>query len=208
MGDSGVLARLSSNRVETLLRDGTPVVCRPIGREDRQLIRQGFDSLSEESRTRRFLVPTSSLTEHELDYLTQLDYWDHCAWGAVRADGHEEGMGVARYIRLSAQPTVAEAAVTVLDEYQHRGLGTFLLGLLTAAALTAGIVTFRAYVLEENVPMRNLLEGLGARSEFDSPGVLSVDIPLEPELMPDTPVARALKAAAARVFPDPGRFSP
>jgi hypothetical protein len=75
--------------------------------------------------------------------------------------------------------------------------------LLTAAARTAGITTFRAYVLEENVPMRKLLEGLGARAEFDSPGILRMDIPLQPELMPDTPISRALQAAASLVMPTP-----
>ncbi|HEV8421209.1 MAG TPA: GNAT family N-acetyltransferase [Actinomycetota bacterium] len=203
----GVLARLSVDRVEGRLRDGTPFLVRPIGPTDRNLIRQGFQDLSEESRRRRFLVPTSTLTEDDLDYLTRLDYWDHFAWGAVRSDRPTEGMGVARYIRLRNEPAVAEAAVTVVDEYQRRGLGTYLLGLLTAAALTAGISTFRAYVLEENVPMRKLLEGLGARAEFDSPGILCMDIPLEPELMPDTPIAWSLKAAAAMVFPEASRFT-
>lgn len=202
----GVLARLSTDSVETRLRDGTSALVRPIGPADRNLIRQGFHSLSEESRLRRFLVPTSVLTESELDHLTHLDYWDHFAWGAVRADHPTEAMGVARYIRLQGEPEVAEAAVTVVDAYQRRGLGTFLLGLLTAAALTAGILTFRAYVLEENAPMRKLLEELGAREKFDSPGLLCIDIPLEPELMPDTPVARALTAAASRVAPESHRF--
>ncbi len=202
----GVLARLSTDRVETGLRDGTPVLVRPIGPSDRALIQQGFHSLSEESRLRRFLVPTSMLTEPELDYLTHLDYWDHFAWGAVRADRPTEGMGVARYIRLQGEPGVAEAAVTVVDVYQRRGLGTFLLGLLTAAALTAGIFIFRAYVLEQNLPMRTLLEGLGARAEFDSPGIVCMDIPLAPELMPDTPTVRALREAASRVAPESHRF--
>jgi len=146
------------------------------------------------------------LTEPELDYLTHLDYWDHFAWGAVRADRPTEGMGVARYIRLQSEPGVAEAAVTVVDVYQRRGLGTFLLGLLTAAALTAGIFIFRAYVLEQNLPMRTLLEGLGARAEFDSPGIVCMDIPLAPELMPDTPTVRALREAASRVAPESHRF--
>jgi RimJ/RimL family protein N-acetyltransferase len=204
----GVLTRLSTDRVETRLSDGTPVLIRPVGPGDRDLIREGFQNLSEQSRVRRFLVPTSVLTEQDLDHLTQLDYWNHFAWGAVRADRPTEGMGVARYIRLRTEPVVAEAAVTVLDGYQRRGLGTFLLGLLTAAAFTAGISTFRAYVLEENVPMRKLLEGLGARAEFDSPGLLCMDIPLEPELMPETPIARVIRAAASWVFPEAERFGP
>lgn len=197
----GVLARLSTDRVEARLRDGAPVLVRPIGPADRQLIKEGFLSLSEESRLRRFLVPTSILTEQELDRLTHLDYWDHFAWGALRSDPPREGIGVARYVRLPGEPRVAEAAVTVLDDYQRRGLGTLLLGLLSAAALTAGIVAFRAFVSEENVPMRTLLAGLGTRTEFDSPGLLCIEIPLQRELMPDTPIAHAVMAVAASVLP-------
>lgn len=199
----GVLARLSVDRLETSLRDGTPVVIRPIVPADRELLRTGFQRLSEESRLRRFLAPISKLTEGQLDYLTNVDYWDHFAWVAIRADDPRSGLGVARYVRLPAEPTVGEAAVTVLDEYQRRGLGTLLLGLLAAAARTAGIERFRAYVLEENAPMRGLLAGLGAQSAFDSPGVVRVDIPLDPDLMPDTPVAQAVRATAAMVMPAP-----
>lgn len=201
----GVLGRLSVDRVETPLRDGTPALIRPIVPADRDLIRKGFQRLSEESRLRRFLAPISKLTEAQLDYLTNVDYWDHFAWVAVRADRTEVGLGVARYVRLPTEPTVAEAAVTVLDEYQRRGLGTLLLGLLAAAARTAGIDTFRAYVLEENAPMRRLLAALGAQSAFDSPGVVRIDVPLDPDLMPDSPVARSVRATAAMVIPAPNQ---
>ncbi|MGH2556204.1 MAG: GNAT family N-acetyltransferase [Actinomycetota bacterium] len=197
----GVLARLSVDRVEMQLRDGTPVTVRPILPADRELIRTGFQRLSEESRLRRFLAPISKLSEGQLDYLTNVDYWDHFAWVGVRTDDPDVGMGVARYVRLPSEPSVAESAVTILDEYQRRGLGTLLLGLLAAAARTAGIESFRAYVLEENAPMRGLLAGLGARASFDSPGVVRVDIPLDPDQMPDSPVARAVKAMAAKVMP-------
>jgi hypothetical protein len=72
----------------------------------------------------------------------------------------------------------------------------------SAAALAAGISTFRAYVLEENVPMRRLLEGLGATAEFDSPGLLCMDLSLRPGSMPDTPMARTVRAAATTVYPE------
>jgi GNAT superfamily N-acetyltransferase len=110
-------------------------------------------------------------------------------------------MGVARYVRLPAEPAVAEAAVTVVDEYQRRGLGTLLLGLLAATARAADITAFRSYVLEDNAPIRRLLAGLGARDSFDSPGVVRVDTPLDPDLMPDSPVSRVVRDMASRLMP-------
>jgi GNAT superfamily N-acetyltransferase len=204
----GIGHPLRLEQYRTALPDGTPVLVRPIRPDDKGLLRQGFDRLSPASRYRRFLAPIDELSDAELRYLTEIDYVDHFAWAAVRADRPGEGMGVARYIRLKDEPEVAEAAVTVIDEYQGKGLGTLLLALLGAAAVTAGIMTFRAYVLVGNVPMRDLLESLGARTEFDSPGVVRFDVPLDPELLPESPAGKVLRAVARHVvgpiaFPGP-----
>jgi GNAT superfamily N-acetyltransferase len=187
--------------IETQLRDGTPVLVRPIRPGDKALLRKGFEHLSEESRFHRFLAPISELGEGMLAYLTEIDYVDHFAWVAVLADDPEEGIGVARYVRLQDDPQIAEAAVTVIDEYQGRGLGSTLLGLLAAQALESGITAFRAYVLEDNAPMRELLEGLGAQAHHDSPGVLVFDAPLELERPHESPPLRVLRAVARRILP-------
>jgi RimJ/RimL family protein N-acetyltransferase len=205
----GIAHPLRLEQYRTILRDGTPVLVRPVRPNDKELLRQGFDRLSPASRYRRFLAPVDELSEAELRYLTEIDYVDHFAWAAVRADRPGEGIGVARYIRLKEEPEVAEAAVTVIDEYQGKGLGTLLLALLGAAAVAAGIRTFRAYVLEGNVPMRDLLETLGARTEFDSPGVVRFDVPLDPGILPESPAGNVLRAVAQHVvgpiaFPNPG----
>jgi GNAT superfamily N-acetyltransferase len=183
----------------TVLRDGTSVVARPLRRDDRETIRNGFDRLSPESRYFRFMSPVSTLTEQQLDYLCDIDFVDHVAWLALREDDPEVGLGVARYVRVKDEPGVAEAAVVVIDEYHGRGIGTLLLALLAAVARSAGISAFRAYVLRDNARMRTLLEQLGARTETDSPGVLRMDVALDPDGLPDSPAAKILKAAAARL---------
>jgi GNAT superfamily N-acetyltransferase len=187
---------LRFDRFESRLRDGTPVVVRPVESTDKQLLLAGFERLSPESRYARFMAPVVELSEEQLRYLTEIDYVDHFAWAALRADRPGEGIGVARYVRLADEPDVAEAAITVLDQYQGQGLGTLLLALLAVAARAAGIRWFRAFVLEENAPMRVLLEALGAEASHDSPGVLRMDVPLDPQLLPDSPAARVLKAVA------------
>ena len=96
------------------------MLIRPIRPDDKDLLRRGMERLSEESRFRRFMRPVSELTDEQLAYFTEIDYRDHFAWAAVRADRLDEGLGVARYVRLEGEPTVAEAAVTVADEYQAR----------------------------------------------------------------------------------------
>jgi hypothetical protein len=146
------------------------------------------------------MTPVSSLSEAQLDYLTKLDFADHVAWLAIRADRPEEGLGVARYVRTKEDPAIAEAAVTVIDDYQGGGLGTLLLALLATVARAAGVMTFRAFVIQHNARMRNLLEQLGARTTLDSPGVLRMDVDLDPDHLPDSPPAGVLRAAAQRVL--------
>jgi GNAT superfamily N-acetyltransferase len=182
------------------------VLIRPIRPEDKGLLVDGFSRLSEESRVRRFLAPVAELSDAMLAYLTEVDGVDHFAWIAVHADRPDLGLGVARYVRLKDEPAVAEAAITIVDEYQARGLGTVLVGLLAARARDNGISSFRAYVLEENAPMLDLLQDLGATAHHDSPGVLAMDVPLDPGQVPDSTAGRILRAVAARLLPARSRM--
>src|SRR6266550_461675 len=130
---------LAIEEIRTRLRDGTLVVVRPIRSDDKPLLLDGFRRLSDESRLRRFMAPMRELSDEQLRYLTEIDYVDHFAWVALLADRPTFGIGVGRYIRLDAEPGVAEVAITVVDEYQGRGLGTLLLGILAGTARIAGI---------------------------------------------------------------------
>ena len=202
MVTSGGPEALRFDEIHSALRDGTAVVLRPIRPDDKGRLAQGLARLSETSRALRFMAPVSELTDDQLAYLTEIDYYDHFAWVAVLGTRPDYGIGVARYVRLADDPQVAEAAVTVADEYQGKGLGTLLVGVLAATARMAGIERFRAYVLVGNEAMLALLgdlDQLGVESTYDSPGVLRVDVPLVPDLIADSPIARALELATAEV---------
>jgi GNAT superfamily N-acetyltransferase len=205
-GGDTVPGVVPDQEVRATLRDGTPVLIRPIRPDDKQMLREGFDRLSEESRLRRFLAPVSELTDPMLAHLTEIDYVDHFAWLARHADDPLLGLGVARYVRLKDDPSIAEAAITVIDEYHGRGLGTILLGLLGARAREVGITAFRAYVLEDNAPMRALLEELGTEAHHESPGVMVMDTPLDPDRLPDSVAARVFRAVARKILPAKSRL--
>jgi GNAT superfamily N-acetyltransferase len=184
---------------EAELLDGTRVRIRPIVPEDKERMVAAFERLSPESRYRRFLSPIEELTPDLLRTLTEIDYVDHFAWAALLAEEPgEPGIGVARYVRLPEEPDVAEAAVTVVDEYQGRGLGTLLIQALGAVALEHGIRRFRGVILADNRQIRELLEPMGAVLHFDSGGVLSVDVdlPQQAEGMKDSPAYRVFRALA------------
>ena len=111
------------------LRDGARIRVRQGHSEDRELLLRGFQRLSEESRYRRFLAPMPELTDSMVDYLVDLDHHDHEAILALDEETGE-GIGVARYVRDSSRPDRAEVAVTVIDDWQGRGVGTILLELV------------------------------------------------------------------------------
>ncbi len=189
------MAMPTSSTTETTLRDGTPVLIRPLQASDREALVEGFKQLSARSRYLRFHTYVDHLTEAQIDYLMDVDGKDHVAWAAVRPDlPGQPGMGVARYIRLKDQPAIAEAAVTVLDEYQGKGLGTLLLAHLERSARENGIKVFRNYVLQDNDQMLAIFADLGAVPVPDAPGVYRIDMPIppEPDEHPDTPAGRVL----------------
>src|SRR5438132_10145045 len=128
------------------LADGTPVRLRLLRRADREKLVAAFDRLSPESRYRRFFTAMPRLPEKLLRSLLDIDGWNHLAIGAetVTTDpAAAEGVGIARFIRLKDEPAVAEAAVTVVDHMQRRGLGKLLVSALAQAARERGITRFR-----------------------------------------------------------------
>ena len=140
-------------------RDGAQLVVRPIRATDKEALREAFDHLSADSRYDRFLAPIKRLTSHELEYLTELDHFDHEALIAISPDG--DLVAVSRYVCLEDRPRTAEVAVTVADAWQGRGIGTLLLRRLAARARKAGVVNFLGVCLAHNERMRELFEELG-----------------------------------------------
>ena len=191
--------------IDVVLRDGTRAHLRPIRPDDKQRLQEGLRQLSPRSRYLRFHAPVSHLSAEQLRYLTEVDYRDHMAWVAVNPDHPEEpGMGVARYVRLAEDPAVAEAAVTVLDQYQGNGLGTLLLETLTRTGVANGIRTFRNYVLAENQPMLEIFEQLGGVQISEGAGVHRVDVALPGAAQDVEEISHArhvLRAAARRARP-------
>jgi len=184
---------------EATTRDGTMLSIRPLLASDRDELAQGYERLSEESRRRRFFSPPSRLSGSLLDYLTELDFDRRFALVAhLRDDPDQPGLGVARWVRDRHDPTKAEAAVTVADRWQGRGVGTQLLLALVVAAAERGITTFVADVLWDNKTLLDTLQRLGARVEASEPGVARVefDLPAPGAELDGTAMHRMLVAAA------------
>jgi GNAT superfamily N-acetyltransferase len=182
------------------LADGTPAVLRLLRPDDRALFVTAFDRLSPATRYRRFAGVKTQLNPTELDFLLSPDGDRHFALAAGRprndrddgdgdgpnADRVSEGLGVARFVRLADDPSVAEPAVVVVDHVQGLGLGAQLLRRLLAAAAERGIRALRFVVLASNEPMRSLLRDhvAGVREVPEGDEVV-VEVPLEPPVSSD-----------------------
>jgi GNAT superfamily N-acetyltransferase len=142
------------------LRSGHEVLVRPIGPDDKERLLDAFERSSPESRYRRFFSPTPRLSAAQLRYLTEVDHHEHEALQAVDLQTNE-GLGVARFVRSPDDPTIAEVAVAVVDDWQGRGLASALLHDLATRARDEGIERFSASVLAENDPIMNLFRGFG-----------------------------------------------
>jgi GNAT superfamily N-acetyltransferase len=181
------------------LQNGANARLRLVRPEDRELLRRGFERLSPESRYRRFHAVRASLTDAELGYLTELDGHDHFALGAVRElePGREEGLGVARFVRSASDPSLAEAAIAVIDDWQRCGLGRVLFDRLVLAARERGIERFAADVLPENEGFLSLVQRLSAYVMEDYEDVLHLEIALG-EPAPRSPLYELFTAVARR----------
>jgi GNAT superfamily N-acetyltransferase len=186
----------SSWRRTVTLRDGARVTLRQIAPEDKPLIAASFERLGEESRYRRFLTSKKDLSAAELDYLVDVDHSDHEAIIAVDQLS-EEAVGVARYVRSNDDAEVAEIAVTVIDDWQGRGLGRLLLTRLTDRARREGVRRFSAVVLGQNREALGLFNSFGdVRREYEA-GMGDLVIELPPKRGIGARLARVLREVAA-----------
>jgi RimJ/RimL family protein N-acetyltransferase len=190
-------------REEHTLADGTRVVLRHVRPGDAPELRAAFERLSPESRYRRFFGGLTHLSDATLKYLTEVDGRDHVAIVATCESPDlktERGLGVARFVRLHGEPTVAEAAVTVVDDAQRHGLGRILAMTLAEAAHERGVHTFRAEVLADNEPMCAIMREVGATERGLDVGVITYDVALDsifPTHAQGGPIDRLLRAAAS-----------
>jgi RimJ/RimL family protein N-acetyltransferase len=148
-----------SGEVRVELRDGSQVIVRAIRPEDRAAIERAFEQLSQRSRYQRFMTAIDELSPAQLDYLTLVDHHDHEALIAFDPQSGD-GVAVARFVRLE-DGVSAEAAVTVIDAWQGRGLGLAICNLLAERAREEGIERFTALLLAANEQMHDVLASLG-----------------------------------------------
>lgn len=145
---------------ECPLADGPPVRFRHVRPEDEPLITAAIRTASRETLLHRFFSPIRSVAPSQLRAMLDIDRArETCIVGLVPTPAGPRLICGARYVRLP-RPHAAEVAFTVHDDFQRRGLGSFLLQLLARLARADGIYWFEADVMNSNRKMLNLFKKL------------------------------------------------
>jgi len=151
------------------LKDGTEIFFRPIKPTDEPALAGMLYSLSEESVRTRYLARTVAFPHKDIQQLTNIDYKkDLAIVGVVPGVSGEEIVAIAQYF-LDPKTQAAEVAFLVQDEWQQKGMGTFLLDYVTKIARQRGVKRFYAKVLPNNKPMLAIFHNSGFKvnTEFD-----------------------------------------
>ena len=146
---------------DLLLRDGTPVLLRPIKPEDEALVYRLLQSCSEQTIYFRYFHRIKKFTRDLIIRFTQNDYDRELALIAVgQPPGPPLMFGVVRLV-MTPDREKGEFAILVGDPWQGKGLGLTLMERIIAVAKDYGIHYLYGDVLIENEPMLEMMKRLG-----------------------------------------------
>jgi acetyltransferase len=160
-------ARLGSVRA---MRNGAVVEIRPICTDDEARMIKFHQGLSERSVYMRYFESLSLAARTAHSRLAKICFADPAretvlvALAPERPSQEQKILAVGRLSKLS-DPTRAEIALLVADEYQGLGLGSELVQQLLQAARNQGITRIEAEILRDNTAMQRVLKksGFGLR---------------------------------------------
>jgi acetyltransferase len=141
------------------LRDGTPMIVRPVRPEDEPLYPPFFAAVTPEDLRLRFFAPVKDFSRTFIVRFTQIDYARAMAFIALDAASGAM-LGVVR-LHSDAEYKTGEYAVLVRSDLKSRGLGWLLMQLIIEYARSEGLRTIGGQVLRENTTMLQMCRELG-----------------------------------------------
>lgn len=137
----------------TVIKDGTPILIRPIRAEDEPPLRSFFEMLSAKSVFYRFGSRRINMPHENLARLCQVDYDRDLAFLAVFQDEKkEEILGDVRLNKF-ADLDSAELSFVVADQWQGKGIGSTLMEYCIKVAREIGIKTLLMEIMKNNHKM-------------------------------------------------------
>jgi len=139
-----------------LLADGTQINFRSIHPTDEPRLKDLFYALSQQTVYYRFMKEMGRIPHKQIQDFVYLDHRSEVAIVGTLPEAYgEEIIAIGRYY-LDQKTNHAEAAFVVRDQWQNRGIGTFMMKYLTTIAKRNGISGFTAEVLRDNKVMQKV----------------------------------------------------
>jgi acetyltransferase len=158
------------------LRDGGPILVRPVKPEDEPLYGPFFAAVTPADLRLRFFAPIKDFSHGFIARLTQIDYARAMAFVAIdEASGAL--LGVVR-LHADANYVSGEYAILIRSDLKGQGLGWQLMQLIIEYARSEGIRTINGQVLRENTMMLDMCRELGFHIESDPQEPTSVVVTL------------------------------
>ena len=146
--------------VTETLHDGSVVEIRAQTPDDRQAILEEMSHASADTLYHRFFAVKRSLSPAEQHYYFDIDFVNHIVLVATtRLDGKPRIVGGVRFVVV--KPGEAEVAFSVVDDYQHHGLGAALMHHIKEIGREFGMTELVAEVLSDNGSMLAVFEHSG-----------------------------------------------
>jgi acetyltransferase len=147
------------------LKDGTPLMVRPVRPEDERLYPDFFAHVTPEDLRLRFFAPVREFSHAFIARLTQIDYSRAIAFVAIE-EATGALLGVVR-LHMDADFVEGEYAILLRSDLKGQGLGWKLMKLMIEYARVEGVKAVTGQILRENVTMLKMCEALGFRVEAD-----------------------------------------
>lgn len=145
------------------IKDNTYLCFKALERDDREKFLDGFKKLSRKSVYHRFFGFMKELSAQQIEDFLNMDKKDHVAWTAFDIVNDDAiGIGVGRFRRSASNPKEAELALTVIDEYQDKGVGTVLLAIMYYLGIKLDIEVFTGVMLADNSKLIRRFKEMGA----------------------------------------------
>jgi acyl-CoA hydrolase/GNAT superfamily N-acetyltransferase len=141
--------------IETVkaFKDGLEVKFKPIRPSDEDMMRRLFYEFSDESKYLRYFAKVLIMPHKEMQKYVNIDYEKvFSIVGMITDHRIERIVAEARYA-LDPESGAYEMAFLVDEEFQGRGIGTFMLNYLLKIARERGIKKLSATVLPQNTKM-------------------------------------------------------
>jgi acetyltransferase len=189
-------------RFDLQLRDGTPVIVRPLNEGDRAMVAEAYRRVSPEARYQRLWTRTGGIPgDQMLDSLVDQDRTRHMTWVLMDPAREFPAVGGASWWIDARDPEEAEISLIVMDNDQGRGIGTLLFAVVWLSAYRAGVRRLVGYCLAENRRAANWMRDCGGEGEWDGYKLVFDWDTENLDALPATPAGADLAAWLAELGP-------